>query len=251
MRTSTSTGIAALSMAVALGGSLALGSAVVASATPTGPDERGRSTVLHLTAETAQFAIIDVGSKGPALGLGDQIVSSDQLTRLGKPAGRGGTVMTVVGTSPSTLTTQLVTTLDLVDGQIILHGIGDGPTGPPTEPTHLQPRRHRRHRHLQERPRVRRHHRPPRRHRTHHHPPDRLTNQLRHVDAPPSAMHPPAPLRGRDGEGGSRRRRSANADRKTWPPAANEAATRLRRLAARSKRDQRGCRVELGCGLRR
>ena len=42
--------------------------------------------------------------------------------------------MTVVGTRPSVLTTQVVTTLDLPDGQIILHGIGDGPTGPPTEP---------------------------------------------------------------------------------------------------------------------
>ena len=134
MRTSTTIGIASVSLAAVVGGSLALGSAVVASATPTGPDDRGRSTALHLTAETDQFAIIDVGSKGPALGLGDQIVSSDQLTRLGKPAGRGGTVMTVVGTSPSTLTTQVVTTLTLVDGQIILHGIGDGPTGPPTEP---------------------------------------------------------------------------------------------------------------------
>ena len=134
MRTSTSVGVAAVSLAAVLGGSLAIGSAVVASAKPTGPDHQGQTTVLHLTAETDQFAVIDVGASGPALGLGDQLVSSDRITRFGKPAGRGGTVATVVGTRPTALTTQVVTTLDLTDGQIILHGIGDGPTGPPTEP---------------------------------------------------------------------------------------------------------------------
>ena len=134
MRTSPSIAIAAVSLAAVLGGSLAIGSAVVASATPTGSDDRGRATVLNLTAETDQFAVIDVGKPGPALGLGDQIISSDQITRDGKPAGRAGTVMTVVGASPAALTTQVVTTLDLHDGQIVLHGIGDGPTGPPTEP---------------------------------------------------------------------------------------------------------------------
>ena len=134
MRTSTSVGIAAVSLAAVLGGSLAIGSAVVASAKPTGQDGRGHATVLHLTSETEQFAVIDAGTSGPALGLGDQLVSSDRITRFGKPAGRGGTVATVVGTRPTALTTQVVTTLDLREGQIVLHGIGDGPTGPPTEP---------------------------------------------------------------------------------------------------------------------
>lgn len=42
--------------------------------------------------------------------------------------------MTVVGTTPANLTTQVVATLDRLDGQIVLLGIGDGPTGPPTVP---------------------------------------------------------------------------------------------------------------------
>ncbi len=134
MRTSTSIGIATVSLAALVGGSLAIGSAVVASAKPTGSDDRGHATVLYLTSETEQFAVIDVGNPGPALGLGDQLVSSDRITSFGKPVGRGGTVATVVGTRPTALTTQVVTTLDLHNGQIVLHGIGDGPTGPPTEP---------------------------------------------------------------------------------------------------------------------
>jgi len=133
MRTSTSIGILAIGLAAAVGGSLTVGSALVASAAPKGPSYSG-VVVLHLTAETEQFAVIDVGSKGPGLGLGDQIVSSDRLSRFGKPAGRAGTVMTVVGTGPSILTTQVLTTLDLPGGQVILQGVGDGPTGPPTEP---------------------------------------------------------------------------------------------------------------------
>ena len=41
--------------------------------------------------------------------------------------------MTVVATSPTALTTQLLTTLDLPDGQIILQGIGDGPSPDPRQ----------------------------------------------------------------------------------------------------------------------
>ena len=133
MRTSTSISIATIGLAAVVAGALTVGSVPVATATPGGPGQHA-GTVLTLTAETEQFAVVDVGSPGPALGLGDQIVSSDRLTRFGKPAGRGATVMTVVATSPTALTTQLLTTLDLPDGQIILQGIGDGPTGPPTDP---------------------------------------------------------------------------------------------------------------------
>ncbi|HEY5783728.1 MAG TPA: hypothetical protein VIU11_22915 [Nakamurella sp.] len=134
MRTSTSMGIATISLAAVLGGSLAIGSAVVASAKPTGSDDRGHPTVLHLTAETDQSADPNGGNPGPPPGPGDQIVSTDRISRFGKPVGRGGTVLTVVGATPTALTTQVVTTLDLHDGQIVLQGIGDGPTGPPTEP---------------------------------------------------------------------------------------------------------------------
>ena len=133
MRPSATLSIAAVSLAAVLGGTLVIGSNLVASATPARPDSSNRRAVLHLTAETDQFAVIDVGSKGPALGLGDQIVSTDRLSHHGQPAGRSGTIMTVVGTTPANLTTQVVTTLDLLDGQIVLHGIGDGPTGPPTD----------------------------------------------------------------------------------------------------------------------
>lgn len=133
MRTSTSVSLAAIGLAAVVGGALSAGSVSTAIAAPGGQGHPGR-TVLTLTAETEQFAVIDVGSPGPALGLGDQIVSSDRLTRSGRPAGRGGTVMTVVATRPTALTTQLLTTLDLPEGQIILQGIGDGPTGPPSEP---------------------------------------------------------------------------------------------------------------------
>jgi hypothetical protein len=132
MRTSKSISLATVGLAAVVAGALTVGSVPVATAAPGGPGQHA-GTVLTLTAETEQFAVVDVGSPGPALGLGDQIVSSDRLTRFGKPAGRGATVMTVVATSPTALTTQLLTTLDLPDGQIILQGIGDGPTGPPTD----------------------------------------------------------------------------------------------------------------------
>ena len=98
------------------------------------------------------------------------------------PAGRGATVMTVVATSPTALTTQVLTTLDLPDGQIILQGIGDGPTGPADRPGPVHPGRDGGHRSLPERPRIRRHHRPARRYREHRHPAhDRpvLTHMLR------------------------------------------------------------------------
>ena len=133
MRRSATLSIAAVSLVAVLGGTLVIGPNLVASATPTRPDPT-RRTVLHLTAETDQFAVIDVGSMGPTLGLGDQIVSTDRLSHHGQPAGRSGTIMTVVGTTSANLTTQVVTTLDLLDGQIVLLGIGDGPTGPPTTP---------------------------------------------------------------------------------------------------------------------
>jgi hypothetical protein len=114
------------------GGVLVVPAAIPASATPS--PQNGKLSVLRLTTETVQFAVIDVGQPGPALGLGDQLVSSDTVLRYGKPVGRAGTVFTVVGTKPDVLTTQSVTTLDLPEGQIVLQGIGDGPTHPPTVP---------------------------------------------------------------------------------------------------------------------
>jgi hypothetical protein len=131
MRRGRHLGIAS-GLAALTGAAFVLGSALSATATPHLPD--GRTTVIQLRSETTQFAVVDVGDKGPALGLGDEIVSSDQLFRHGQPAGRSGTVLTVVGVQRDTLTTQWLTTVDLTEGQLILQGVGDGPTGPPTVP---------------------------------------------------------------------------------------------------------------------
>lgn len=129
MRTSTGVAIAA-GLVVLAGGTLVLGSASSASASPA----TSSAKLVKLTSKTQQFAIIDVGEKGPALGLGDEIVSSDRVYRHGKPAGRSGTVLTVVGVTSTALTTQWLTTIELPEGQLVLQGIGDGPTGPPTSP---------------------------------------------------------------------------------------------------------------------
>lgn len=125
-------------LGIAAAGALAV-AAVPVAATASGdaarhPEPPTRTAVVQVTAHTVQFDVIDVGKPGPALGLGDQIVSSDRLTRYGEPAGTAGTVLTVVGVGTSTLTTQSVTTLALPEGQVVLQGIGDGPTGPPTVP---------------------------------------------------------------------------------------------------------------------
>src|SRR3954469_11342013 len=131
MRKSTGATIAAATLVALTGVGLTL-PATSAAASPSGPAHDGQ--VLHLTSTTAQFAVIDVGDKGPALGLGDQIVSSDEVFRQGRHAGRSGTVLTVVGVSTTALTTQWLTTLELDRGQLVLQGIGDGPLGPPTVP---------------------------------------------------------------------------------------------------------------------
>jgi len=114
------------------GGVLVLPGAMPASAVPS--TRGGHQQVLHLTSQTEQFSVIDVGEKGPALGLGDQIVSSDRVLRNGRTVGRSGTVLTVVGVKPNVLTTQWLTIVELPEGQLVLQGIGDGPTGPPTVP---------------------------------------------------------------------------------------------------------------------
>jgi allene oxide cyclase-like protein len=128
--------IAALSVAsVSVASASVAATAHAVPARHAGPGHHGHGhVVMRITAVTDQFAVIDVGDPGPAVGLGDQIVSSDHLSRSGSPAGRAGTVLTVVGVGPDTLTTQLVSTLALPEGQVVLQGIGDGPTGPPTEP---------------------------------------------------------------------------------------------------------------------
>lgn len=93
--------------------------------------------VLQLTAETDQFAVVDVGSPGPALGLGDQIVSSDKVFRKGMLVGTDGVVCTVVKATPQALTCHWVMTISLPEGQLTLQAMAEGPTGPPTEPTAL------------------------------------------------------------------------------------------------------------------
>jgi len=114
------------------GGVLVLTEALPATAETAA--RQGHERVLHLTTETSQFSVVDVGAQGPALGLGDEIISSDRVFRDGQQVGRSGTELTVVGTSPGTLTTDVLTTIELPEGQLVLQGIVDGPTGPPTTP---------------------------------------------------------------------------------------------------------------------
>ncbi|HET6989144.1 MAG TPA: hypothetical protein VFI00_21130 [Kribbella sp.] len=107
--------------ATAVGGSLASGSS-------------DGSEVINLTAQTEQFAVIDVGTPGPALGLGDQIISSDKVFRNGQAVGTDGVTCTVVKATAQSLTCNWVMTIALPEGQLTLQAIADGPTGPPTEP---------------------------------------------------------------------------------------------------------------------
>ena len=112
-----------------IGAALAVsGSALVANAAPSNTD---RNATLRLTAETEQDAFIDVGSPGP--GLGDQIVSADNVFRHGQPFGTDTVICTVVKASPESITCSWIMTMALPDGQITLQGIADGPAGPPTE----------------------------------------------------------------------------------------------------------------------
>jgi hypothetical protein len=118
-------------------GALALagGSLVAATSTAMATSSEGwNSPVIKLTTETINFAVIDVGAPGPALGQGDQIISDDKVFKNGKEIGTDGVVCTVVNSTPDALTCQWVMTLSLPDGQLALQGIADGPTGPPTEP---------------------------------------------------------------------------------------------------------------------
>jgi len=117
--------------AVALAG----GSLVAATSTAMATSGDGwNSPILKLTTETINFAVIDVGAPGPALGQGDQIVSADKVFKNGQEIGTDGVVCTVVNSTPDALTCQWVMTVSLPDGQLTLQGIADGPTGPPTEP---------------------------------------------------------------------------------------------------------------------
>jgi hypothetical protein len=124
MRSITAAVITTACLTAALGGSVAADAAFA-----------DKSHVLQLTAETEQFAVVDVGTPGPALGLGDQIVSSDKVFRNGKAVGTDGVVCTVVKATADALTCQWVMTISLPEGQLALQAIADGPTGPPTEPT--------------------------------------------------------------------------------------------------------------------
>jgi hypothetical protein len=118
---------------VALGGGVMVLSDASAATAETAA-RSGHQRVLHIRTETSQFSVVDVGDKGPALGLGDQIISSDRVFRDGQLIGRSGTELTVVGTAPGTLTTDALTTIELPEGQLVLQGIVEGPTGPPTTP---------------------------------------------------------------------------------------------------------------------
>jgi hypothetical protein len=119
----TAAAVAAACLATtAVGGSLAGGSSDGVEA-------------LDLTAQTEQFAVIDVGTPGPALGLGDQIISSDKVFRNGKAVGTDGVTCTVVKATTQALTCNWVMTIALPEGLLTLQAIADGPTGPPTEPT--------------------------------------------------------------------------------------------------------------------
>ena len=51
---------------------------------------------IELAATTGEFAIVQHGTPGPALHLGDQIVSNDTLSRSGKKVGTDGVVCEVV-----------------------------------------------------------------------------------------------------------------------------------------------------------
>ena len=114
---------------------LAGGSLVAATSTAMATNSDGWNTpILKLTTETIDFAVIDVGAPGPALGQGDQIISADKVFSSGKEIGTDGVVCTVVNATPDALTCQWVMTLSLPDGQLSLQGIADRPTGPPTEP---------------------------------------------------------------------------------------------------------------------
>ena len=83
--------------AVALAG----GSLVAPTSTAMATSGDGwNSPILKLTTETINFAVIDVGAPGPALGQGDQIVSADKVFKNGQEIGTDGVVCTVVNSSP-------------------------------------------------------------------------------------------------------------------------------------------------------
>lgn len=96
------------------------------------------NNVLRLTAETVQDAFVDVGTPSPGPGLGDQIISSDNVFRRGEPVGADGVICTVVKATPDSITRSWIMTIALPGGQITLQGIADGPAGPPTEPLEFE-----------------------------------------------------------------------------------------------------------------
>lgn len=118
-----------------VGGTVLLGTAV-ANAVAAG-NQAVQPVGMSYTTETSQFAVVDVGAPGPALGLGDQIISSDTVFEGGSAVGTDGVVCTVVQVTPEALTCQWVMTLNLPEGQLTLQGVADGPTGPPTEPVSM------------------------------------------------------------------------------------------------------------------
>ena len=88
---------------------------------------------IELAASTGDFAIVK-HQPGPALNLGDQIVSNDTLTRSGKKIGTDGVVCEIVKLTETAMTCHWTINLSLPEGQILLGGISDGPLHKPTEP---------------------------------------------------------------------------------------------------------------------
>lgn len=96
-----------------------------------GPATAGN--VLRLDATTEQFALVDHDGKGP--GPGDQLVSSDRLTRAGSttPIGTDAVTCTVVNVTDTSMTCSWTMVVSLPDGQITLQGLSVGPNRPPTD----------------------------------------------------------------------------------------------------------------------
>src|SRR6478735_8673105 len=110
---------------------------VVAGAAGASPGVGHPHHTMAFATETLQFAVVDVGPPGPALGVGDEIVSSDTVYQAGKAVGTDGVVCVVVRSTPYSITCQWTMTMVLPAGQLTLQGLADGPAGPPTTPLHF------------------------------------------------------------------------------------------------------------------
>ena len=120
--------LVAVPAALVSGAAFWLGASAVPASGHPKPD------TIELAATTGEFAIVQHGTPGPALHLGDQIVSNDTLTRSGKKVGTDGVVCEVVKITKTAMTCHWTMNLSLPEGQLLLGGITDGPLHKPTEP---------------------------------------------------------------------------------------------------------------------